>query len=164
MTNAPSLSCSHRNRLCCLFLRVQSDVHPFSTNPRDPFRIGWAVRLDLQLWGELNQHSHRLDLQAVSRIAFWPSSDCSNSWNFAISGISANEAGRIGVVGVAEGSALDSQLPEHLMPASWSLLPGFGPDGAILNFVQNDCRCHCGFLLICVGGWFARSDCFSLVG
>jgi hypothetical protein len=24
-----------------------------------------AIRLDLQLWGELNQHSHRLDLQAV---------------------------------------------------------------------------------------------------
>jgi hypothetical protein len=32
------------------------------------------------------------------------------------------------------------------MSASWSLLPGFGPDCAILNFVEYDCRCPCGFL------------------
>ena len=52
------------------------------------------------------------------------------------------DAGRIGVVGIAKGSALDAKLAEHLVPASRPLLPGFGPNCAILNFVENNCRGH----------------------
>ena len=37
-------------------------------------------------------------------------------------------------------------LTVHLVSAPWALLPCFGPDCTILNFVKNDCRCHFGFL------------------
>ncbi len=58
-----------------------------------------------------------------SRIAFWPSSDWSNSWNFSISGISAMMPVAFGVVGIAKVATLDSRVSRTSRAGSLSLSP-----------------------------------------
>ena len=97
------------------------------------------VRLVLQLWGKLDQHSHCLDLQAVLPHRLLAFGGLQQLLKFRHIGYLRHNARRIRVVGVVEGAAFNSKLPEHFVSASWPLLPGFGPDGAILNFVKYDC-------------------------
>lgn len=115
------------------------------------------VRHVLQLWSEFDQHSHCLDLQAVLPHRLLAVGGLQQRLKFRHVGYLRHNARCIRVVGVAKGAAFDSKLPEHLVPASRSLPPGFGPDCAILNFVKYDCRCHCGFLPFWDGGWLPVS-------
>ena len=96
------------------------------------------VRLVLQLWGKLDQHLHCLDLQAVLPHRLLAFGGLQQLLKFRHIGYLRHNARRIRVVGVVEGAAFNSKLPEHFVSASWPLLPGFGPDFAILNFVKYD--------------------------
>jgi len=116
------------------------------------------VRHVLQLWSEFDQHSHCLDLQAVLPHRLLAVGGLQQRLKFRHVGYLRHNARCIRVVGVAKGAAFDSKFPEHLVSASWTLPPGFGPDFAILNFVKYNCRSHCRYLPFWDGGWVPVSS------
>src|ERR1043166_801333 len=103
---------------------------------------GRHIRLARWLWGELDQHPHRFDLQAVFPHRSLGLVGLQELLKLRHVGYLGDETSHIEVVGVAEVAALDAKLAEHLVPASRPFVPGFSPNCTILNFVEYNCCCH----------------------